>query len=428
LPISHGELKDPGNFVRRARNHVEAPFAHANAVQKCRRLQFWQLTVNFLDPRFVEIAVGNANAPLPQTSSLYLDVARFLSAAIVFLFHLSYGGFGGNGFSLHTAGDVVMVFFVLSGFIISYTAEREENLPVFMTARLARLWSVVIPALALTLAADTIGNSINPDFYTAQSYDGSLPILRVVASAMFLNEIWFRSICPLSNLPFWSIGYEFWYYVLFAAAFYLSGVKRKVAVMVTALVAGPKILLLFPVWLLGAAVYHLNKRAKAPEAAGWLMFFLPPLLYAGCVAANINRHIDYALQSTIGRQWTDSLGNSNGFVWLNIVGILVAIHFLGFFAIQHRFRFLISIENPIRSLAGCTLSCYLLHFPLFMLFSSLLRPSPNSVALNLVIGALAGTVIAVLGPHLERSRYPLRSYLSERVQASLGSERKFRVL
>jgi peptidoglycan/LPS O-acetylase OafA/YrhL len=321
-----------------------------------------------------------------------------------------------------------MVFFVLSGFIISYTAEREANLAVFMTARLARLWSVVIPALALTFAADTIGNLINPDFYTAKFYDSSFPILRVVASGIFLNEIWFRSICPLSNLPFWSLGYEFWYYVLFAAAFYLSGVKRKAAIVVTALVVGPKILLLLPIWLLGVAVYHLNKHSRVPEVAGWLMFFLPLLLYAGCVATNLNRHIDQATHSMIGRQWSDSLGNSNGFLWLNIVGILVAVHFLGFFAIQHRFRFLISVENPIRLVAGCTLSCYLLHFPLFMLFSSLLRPSSDSVALNLVIGALAGTVIAVLGPHLERSRYPLRSYLSERAQALLGSRRKFRVL
>jgi len=373
--------------------------------------------------------VGTANARLPQTSSLYLDFTRFLSAAIVFFYHLSYGGFGGNWIPLHhIGGDAVMVFFVLSGFIISYTAEREANLSVFMIARLARLWSVAIPALALTVAADTIGNLVNSDFYAAQSYNGDVPALRLVASAVFLNEIWFRSVYPLSNLPFWSIGYEFWYYVLFAAAFYLSGVKRNAALVVTVLVVGPKILLLFPIWLLGAAVYRLNQRVKVSEAAGWLMFVLPLLLYAGCVAAHLHQYLDQATLSVIGRQWFDLLANANSFLWLNMIGILVAIHFLGFFAIQHRFRFSISVANPIRLLAGCTLSCYLLHFPLFMLFSSFLRPNSDSVALNLVIGALAAAVIAILGPPLERSRYPLRSYLSEKARALLGSESKFRAL
>jgi peptidoglycan/LPS O-acetylase OafA/YrhL len=373
--------------------------------------------------RFIEIAVENSNAPLPQASSLYLDFVRFLSAIIVFFYHLSYGGFGGNWIPLHhIGGDAVMVFFVLSGLIISYTAEREENISVFMTARLARLWSVAIPALALTFVADAIGNLINSDFYASLSYNGGSPALRLVASAIFLNELWFRSIYPLSNLPFWSIGYEFWYYALFAAAFYLSGMKRTAAIVVTALVVGPKILLLFPIWLFGVAVYRLNRRVNLPEAAGWLMFVLPLLLYAGCVATHLHQFLDQATLSVIGRSWFDTLANANSFLWLNIIGILVAIHFLGFFAIQHRFRFLISVGNPIRLLAGCTLSCYLLHFPLFMLFSALLRPSSDSVALSLVIGALAGTVIAAVGPYFERSRYPLRSYLSEKARALRGSE------
>lgn len=362
-----------------------------------------------------------SNAPLPRISSLYLDFVRFLSAAIVFMYHLSYDGFGGSWIPLHhIGGDVVMVFFVLSGFIISYTAERETNLSVFMTARLARLWSVAIPALALTFTADTIGNWINPDFYTAASYNGDLAALRLVASGVFLNEIWFRSIYPLSNLPFWSIGYEFWYYVLFAAAFYLSGVKRKAAISVAVLVVGPKILLLFPIWLLGVAAYRLYKRVKLSEAAGWLMFLLPLLLYAGCVAAHLHQYLDRATQSAMGPQLYHSLANAQSFLWLNIIGILVGIHFLGFFAIQHRFGFLVRAEGLIRNLAGCTLSCYLFHFPLFMLFGALLVPGPDSIGLNLVIGIASATMIWALGPPAEQSRHQLRTYLAEKARMLLG--------
>ena len=363
----------------------------------------------------------NSNVPLPRTSSLYLDFVRFLSAAIVFVFHLSYRGFGGVWIPLHIGGDAVMVFFVLSGFIISYTAEREPTLAVFMTARLARLWSVAIPALALTFAADKIGNLINPDFYAATSYNPDLPVLRLVASGVFLNEVWFRSICPLSNLPFWSIGYEFWYYVLFATGFYLSGVKRTVTIAAAAVAVGPKILLLFPIWLLGVAVYRLNNKAKASEAAGWFMFLTPLPLYAVCVVAGLHRLLDRATQSAIGPQMFHSLVNAESFLWLNMIGVLVAIHFLGFFAIHHRFGFLARVESPIRYLAGLTLSCYLFHFPLFMLFGSLLKPSPDSIGLNILIGMLSAAVIVALGPWAERSRYPLRSYFAEKARVLLGS-------
>ena len=315
-----------------------------------------------------------------------------------------------------------MVFFVLSGFVIAYTAEHEPIPSVFITARLARLWSVVIPALVLTLAADKIGNLINHDFYTAASYDGGLPALRLIASGLFLNEVWLWSICPLSNLPFWSIGYEFWYYLLFAAGFYLSGLRRTATIAVAAVIVGPKVLLLLPIWLLGVAVYRFNNKAKVSEVAGWLMFLSPLLLYAGCVFARLHQLLDQATQSAMGPQAFESLVNAKSFLWFNVIGVLVAIHFLGFFAVQHRFRFLVRAETPIRRLAGCTLSCYLFHFPLFMLFGAMLNPRPDSIGLNIVIGVLSGAVIAVLGPWAERSRYPLRSYLAEKARMFIGSE------
>jgi peptidoglycan/LPS O-acetylase OafA/YrhL len=44
----------------------------------------------------------------------------------------------------------VIVFFVLSGFVISYTTDRKDRtFGVYVINRLTRLWSVVIPALLL---------------------------------------------------------------------------------------------------------------------------------------------------------------------------------------------------------------------------------------------------------------------------------------
>ncbi len=38
-----------------------------------------------------------------------------------------------------------------------------------------------------------------------------------------LNEVWFISITSFSNVPYWSICYEMWYYVGFALIVFLPG-------------------------------------------------------------------------------------------------------------------------------------------------------------------------------------------------------------
>jgi len=73
--------------------------------------------------------------------------------------------------------------------------------------------------------------------------------------------------------------------------FYLRGQKRYWLAGLGCLIAGPEILYLFPVWLLGFAVYHISKRDLMPKwaartilaasAASLLVF-----LYLPCMVFN----------------------------------------------------------------------------------------------------------------------------------------------
>ena len=49
-----------------------------------------------------------------------------------------------------------------------------------------------------------------------------------LAAATFTNEIWFSSIRPFSNGPFWSLGYEAWYYAIFGVWTFTRGRRRLV--------------------------------------------------------------------------------------------------------------------------------------------------------------------------------------------------------
>ena len=56
---------------------------------------------------------------------------------------------------------------------------------------------------------------------------------------------------PGSDLPYGTLDYEAWYYIFFGVATFLQGRLRMVAIAVAALVAGPAILLFFPLWRRG---------------------------------------------------------------------------------------------------------------------------------------------------------------------------------
>src|SRR6266536_4733067 len=179
-----------------------------------------------------------------KASSIYLDLVRFLAAATVFLVHAQYERFtGGLPLVAATAklgNDAVMVFFVLYGFVIAYVADKKEKtLKDYALSRLARLYSVAAPALALTVAVDYIGSRIDYGLYTGWDFPTDHPLWRVLANFFFVNELWFFSVRPFSNGPYWSLGYEFWYYVIFAAAFYLKPPVRYCLVVLSCCIAGP---------------------------------------------------------------------------------------------------------------------------------------------------------------------------------------------
>ena len=127
----------------------------------------------------------------------------------------------------------VIVFFVLSGFIIAWVTEtRERTFEDYAFSRIARLYSVIVPAFLLSAVLDRLAIGIDPQLYG--------PVLRLspteqflgyALSAVFLGESWVLAMLPGCNVPFWTLNYEAWYYVLFGAALFLRGRRRTIAVV-----------------------------------------------------------------------------------------------------------------------------------------------------------------------------------------------------
>jgi peptidoglycan/LPS O-acetylase OafA/YrhL len=346
--------------------------------------------------------------------SLWLDFVRFSAALAVFLFHLSVPQNGGAWFRVGTLGtDAVIVFFVLSGLVITYVADQKErSVELYAASRLARLWSVLIPALTATYFIDLIGHWIDPAVYEGWgpwiASDGG--IWRLFPSLFFVNELWFKSIPPLSNGPVWSLGFEFWYYVMFAAGCYFTGTARIILLVLAALIAGPRILLLFPIWLLGSSVYLIAQRWRAPEWMGWALFLAPPTVIAWMSATKHHIRLLEIGTSLFGEG--DKWKSCQPFVWLYFLGTALALHFLGAYSVERRLLSMLHrFTWSIRFVSGLTLSIYLFHAPIMVAVSALLNKMSIG-PLRTTITALATLVLCTtLGLICEPQRYPIRRLL-----------------
>jgi hypothetical protein len=148
-----------------------------------------------------------------------------------------------------------------------------------------------------------------------------LTVTALSVSALFVNELWHHSIVPLSNGPVWSIGFEFWYYVIFAAIIFPA--KFRLALSLAAMViAGPRILLLFPVWLTGVVAYHVGSRWPARSSLGISVFCLSLSLLAGCYVLKLNYMLSDVSLRLLGGS-IDDWRYADKFLWSYLSGLLI---------------------------------------------------------------------------------------------------------
>jgi peptidoglycan/LPS O-acetylase OafA/YrhL len=349
---------------------------------------------------------------MTNAASLYLDVLRFSAAFTVFLSHYAVGRISGALFwqVADYGRTAVLVFFVLSGFVIAWVTEtREEHLEDYALSRIARLYSVIIPAFVVTAALNSLWSEIDPRLYGPEwGHSTPYPISGYLLSVLFLGESWTLRMLPGRNVPFWSLNYEAWYYILFGAAVFLRGRRRLVFSGLAALLAGPKILLLFPIWLMGVGAWRY--RAELPRRMAGLFLAI----------------------SLIGLVVLEGLGGQRlfwhpGGPWMPpgysaydyLIGALMALLLVGL--VNTRLPVPgVAAQRVVRWVAGTTFGLYLLHFPLLN-FCATVIPGPVDGAMHRILVfalALAGSI--ALGRLIEQRKGSLKRVLASGFDALLG--------
>jgi peptidoglycan/LPS O-acetylase OafA/YrhL len=294
-----------------------------------------------------------------------------------------------------TAGghEAVMIFFVLSGFLIGGTVSRsmlecQWSWASYLTHRLARLWIVLVPGLLLCLVWDmvfywgfdsshglNVSNApIPPKFRasytdTASSFFGTL---------FFLQDV----IVPAfgSDGPLWSLANEFWYYILFPLGFLValpSSLRRTrvfaavgFALVCLGLRKSP-ILPLFPVWLMGVAILAVP-RLPLNKWLRWLAVaaYIPVIFLCTYLKPSLHIGSDYLLG-----------GATAALIWTLLSATRIADY---------------TAPGPriCRGLARFSYTLYVVHVPFILLIADILvangrwQPTWSHIAMGLCILAV----------------------------------------
>jgi peptidoglycan/LPS O-acetylase OafA/YrhL len=327
---------------------------------------------------------------LNKQFSQYLDLLRIAAAILVLLAHISHPAFTNGALLLpdQIGYSSVMIFFVLSGYVITYVAcERESTLLDFSISRFSRVYSVVIPAIVLTASVDVLIINVTP-FHHALELRSSIPNYQyagftkyLIMSVLFGNQAWGLRESLFSNSAYWSMCFEVYYYVLFATMFYFRGAPRIVLVTIALMFIGPAPLLRFDLWLLGAGTYLLHRHVSIEQSIARAIFVLTIALMLFDLCTDLNLQIDRYLDSMTGG--AASAGIWRRFVGDTLTGAIVAANLL--VAKYCGFKFG-KIGPWFTYLGSISFTLYLMHVPLLRFFSGYFDPRPIAL-LTLVLGS-----------------------------------------
>jgi peptidoglycan/LPS O-acetylase OafA/YrhL len=341
-----------------------------------------------------------------KETSLYLDMIRFLAAIAVFLGHASNQYISGGYFwqiypYLQTA---VMVFFVLSGFVIAHVVATRENDPkLYSISRITRIYSIALPALALTIILDAVGMSINPASYAdhVPTVTETQPV-NYILSLAYLQNVWNLKLNPGTNGPFWSLSYEVAYYALFGVIYFCRSKTAIIPTLIICLVVGPSILSLFPIWLMGYGCYQLNQKKRIPFERFGIFIFL--LSTAGLFLLSPVIRSDYTLNVHPNLLRKEVIADY-------FDGILFTVNILYFRSVSDKLALLRHFETQIRWLSALTFTIYLMHYPIIRFITATTPlPSESSLRLYLLYG-MTPFILIIISLFLEKQHKLLKKRL-----------------
>jgi peptidoglycan/LPS O-acetylase OafA/YrhL len=370
---------------------------------------------------------------LTPLTSAHLDLIRGLAAWVVMwehsraLFVVNYDQVQTPDIALKLlyfltgfGHQAVIVFFVLSGFLISSSIfgkwdSGKWSWHEYGIDRLSRLWVVLVPGLALGFFWDKLGSqlfSATGLYSTPLKNFGSVVVRDHLGLGTLLGNLFFLQTIHFpelgSNGPLWSLANEFWYYILFPFGLF-AWIARKRGALVTsclcavsfiavALFVGRPITTSFSIWLMGTVLVFAYAKYRSQRKSSAILFVLAAAIaLCGLLAFERNGHL-------------------NDFRGDLLMGAVFTIFLFGVLQLDFGAR------NPFyerlaQGLAGFSYSLYVLHFPLLLFLRARIAPTgkwqPDAVHLGYwsILGAAVLAYSWFISMFTERRTKAVRNWM-----------------
>ena len=320
-----------------------------------------------------------------------LEAIRGFAAAVVMLGHARLATAGVAAVVLSTGQEAVIVFFLLSGFVIHHaTLGRGPGRVTFVTyflRRFRRIYPLLGVCLALTYATSCLaaGRWIGPD---VPQLAGNLAMFQDMAVGK--RGVWVDTY--LGNWPLWSLAYEWWFYMLFfpvavALAIPSAGQKYLVAGLSVLGYVGyhlrpnPPCLYLsyFVIWWAGVELSREHACTGTLTWRGQLPMLLllagSTLLWGVPLAGAIHRHsrLRLGLEPVLQvRHFADAaMAVGLGLAWY-----------------KARFRGFGLILGPFGVVAPIAYALYICHVPIYVAANAVLPQAPAAARLAVSVAVL----------------------------------------
>ncbi len=356
---------------------------------------------------------------LSSNSSTFLSLIRAIaSQAVVFGHTISWCGIFKKiqpPYLPYPQAVAVVVFFMLSGFLIPYSIQQrlKQNtnytFKQFFIDRFARIYSSYIPCLILILAIDGIIIFINSNAYplhenyNAQSFFGNMLMLQNFPLHNYMGIFNVESFGTAR--PFWTLALEWWIYMWFGYLFLVLIIQKKIN-LITLLIfvifsivpfynfySGMGNGVMVP-WLAGTLILLTYNKIKKYNVPKELLLLLLPLLLFFIFKRYRAVHFEYVDVYFV---------------------ILLSVCFIITMLLIEQINISILAKKIINFFADYSFTLYLMHYtaimPLLLFFKDDLNPY-----IFLILALLISNVVSFIIAKFTENKYKLvRVYLTNKL-------------
>ena len=304
------------------------------------------------------------------------------------------------GISLFRYGhEVVLLFFVLSGFVIHLKYANQLKRKTFnfsfadyFTKRAKRIFPPFLFALALTFCLDSLGRYLHytPYFGTTNYSEINKDIGQNLLPSTFFGNIAFlyEKYVPLfgSNGPSWSLKYEWWFYMLYPLFLVISkrNLIKSSLLMVILFLAS-----YFQIWPEDLL------RDVFTMMVGWWLGVLLAEVFVERINVSLS-NLSFLMLIFLVAPFIKPLD-------ISAYDLVIAIGFTGFLSAMLNLspnNLLVRALEKIKLLGDFSYSLYILHFPILVFISGILMKWKNNTLPANFYFVFAGVLIAMLFSYL----------------------------